>query len=262
MPDSKSFAASATGRRLPRRLPQNVGDRRIDELDRRIGGEDGLKLSARLRRSPLAAARASVCSWHQNNAPETEKVFARPTLLCSSGLSSTMFFTVSSAKIFAVSCSNLAAPRMGTIRSRDLAMISSRVIRFAVVPRTVSTRSESMRPSLSVTSTTATRRGSSFSISGSPTSEILARSRITAGSRTRATSCEDLNVTVPSTSINAKRCCSGDVGHLARIHDARLARADADRHLLDGLRIEAMALHRDCRAHRAAPARASRRSIS
>ena len=48
MPDSKSFAASATGRRLPRKSAANVGDRRIDELDLRIGREDRVELGARL----------------------------------------------------------------------------------------------------------------------------------------------------------------------------------------------------------------------
>ena len=83
----------------------------------------------------------------------------------------------------------LSAPSTGAIRSRHFATTSSRVIGFAVVPRTSPTLSRSMVPSFSVTSTTDLRLGSSASSSASGTRRTLARCRSTAGSCIRGTSC-------------------------------------------------------------------------
>src|SRR5215831_15817527 len=78
-----------------------------------------------------------------------------------------MFFTPSSPRTRPISFEHLTSPKTDVIKSRAFATTSSRLIGFSGVPRTCSTRSLSCVPSLSVTSTTATRIGISFSSSSS-----------------------------------------------------------------------------------------------
>ena len=54
----------------------------------------------------------------------------------SNGLSSWIFFTCSNSRTVPISFLDLSAPRIGSIRSRDFAKTSSRVIGFSAVPRT------------------------------------------------------------------------------------------------------------------------------
>src|SRR5207302_11337202 len=89
---------------------------------------------------------------------------------CSKGRSSRISFTLSSASTLLMRVVPFAAPRTEPIKSRALATTSSRLIGFSAVPRTASTRSLASVPSVKVTSTMATRLGSSFSRSASGTS--------------------------------------------------------------------------------------------
>ena len=84
-----------------------------------------------------------------------------------------------------------SSPKTGAMRSRAFAAISSRLIGFSAVPRTVPTRSLNVLPSVKINSTTASRRASKASSASSGTSSTLARWRKIAGPRKRSTLCAD-----------------------------------------------------------------------
>ena len=73
-----------------------------------------------------------------------------------------MFFVFSRLSTFSMRLVVVAAPRTGAMRSRHFVTTSLRGIGFAGVPRTASTCSVSFVPSVTVTSTIASRRGNSY----------------------------------------------------------------------------------------------------
>src|SRR6267154_4195994 len=126
---------------------------------------------------------------------------------CSKGRSSRISFTCSRFSTLSMRFAHCVVPRIGAIRSRALATISSVLMGFLGVPRTLSTRCVRCVPSVNCTSTIATRKGIKRSNWSSGINFTLSRSRSVAGSFMRPLSCAELNVTVLSIYITAAMCC-------------------------------------------------------
>src|SRR5262245_20339161 len=129
------------------------------------------------------------------------------TYACSSRPSERTSLIFSMPQIEAHSFSERARPSTGFTRSRAFASTSARVIGFSGVPRTARVWCSSVRPSFILISTAPSLRGIAFDIASSPLSSTRLRKSSTFGWRMRASSCEDLKLTVPSSSITAHRCC-------------------------------------------------------
>src|SRR6267154_2571256 len=115
---------------------------------------------------------------------------------CSKGRRSRISFTCSRFSTLSMRFAHCVVPRIGAIKSWALAPISSVVMGFLGVPRTLSTRCMRCVPSVSRTSTIATRKGMSLSNCSSGINFTFSRSRSVPCSLMHHLSCAELNINV------------------------------------------------------------------